>query len=105
MHTIDHQQLNVQQVRFGRNLSSSALPKRTEIDLYCHRHPDKVIQSGCVALNCQKMLMCNSCNFDDRVHFEDHRDNIVDLPTFLEILASEIKKVNRKDSMYSRHPI
>ena len=43
--------------------------------------------------------MCTSCNFDDNIHFQEHKEQIVDLATFLEILASEIKKVNRKDSM------
>lgn len=44
--------------------------------------------------------MCPQCNFDDNIHFEEHKEDMVELPQFIEILASEIKKINRKDSMY-----
>ncbi|KAM3136294.1 hypothetical protein pb186bvf_011593 [Paramecium bursaria] len=94
----DHQQNFLNQVRFG-DQSQRQLPKKTHIDIYCYRHPDKIIHQGCVALNCQKMIMCSQCNFDDRVHWDEHRDQIVEFEKFLEILTHEIKRVNKRDSM------
>ncbi|CAD8170224.1 unnamed protein product [Paramecium octaurelia] len=103
MNTYDNQQRNVTQVRFGTEQSVassiSAFPKRTQVELFCYRHPDRFIHQGCTALNCQKMIMCPQCNTDDDIHYQEHKEDIVEFPHFLEILASEIKKVNRNDSM------